>query len=167
MESTASYKGLAASILKGSFRTLRELVFCTMMPEKNANLNDPFHGSIEELGKLAGEMKCLEYVCMDFKHHSTDVDEVLYELCDIIQTKCEVLDRIFADHEAFPSLGCISINITFSVYMLDHPDSETRMEEQLETAANEIKQQSFPNLQASPTINFNFNLDMRWIVDSL
>jgi hypothetical protein len=159
-KSTASYKGLAESILKGSFRTLRELVLYTEMPSEE-NADDPFHGSIEELIKLAGEMKCLEYIDMKFECYTTDIDEVPYDLCDTVRTKCELLDGIFADHEAFPSLGLLSIDLT--IVVLDDPELNTlAMEEQFETAVHGIKQQSFPNLKISPTINFKFDLDMRW-----
>ncbi|KAF8175537.1 hypothetical protein BJ912DRAFT_34156 [Pholiota molesta] len=159
-ESTASYKGLAESILKGSFRTLRELVLYTEMPGEE-NADDPFHGSIEELIKLAGEMKSLEYIDMKFECYTTDIDEVPYDLSDTVRTKCELLDGIFADHEAFPSLGLLSIDLT--IVVLDDPELNTlAMEEQFETAVRGIKQQSFPNLKISPTINFKFDLDMRW-----
>lgn len=158
-ESTASYKGLAESILKGSFQTLRELKLYTMMPEENAD--DPFHGSIKELARLAGKMKCLERLSMSFEHYTMDADEVPFDLCETIQTKCKVLDRIFANHKAFPSLRYVSIDLTISV--LDDPHFGILvLEQKFEAVAHGIKQRSFTNLKAIPTINFNFNLEMQW-----
>jgi hypothetical protein len=158
-DSSASFKGLAESILKGSFQTLRELKLYTMMPEENAD--DPFHGSIKELARLAGKTKCLEHLSMNFEHYTTDADEVSSDLCKTIQTKCKALDSIFADRNAFPSLRYVSIYFTISV--LDDPHFGILvLEQQFEAVARGIKQRSFPNLKAIPAIKFNFNLEMQW-----
>jgi hypothetical protein len=160
-QSSATFRDLAKPILNGPFQTLRTLKLCTMNPEED---NDyPFHESVQELKKLAdGKMKCLESIDMRLHIYISDATTSPMRLCRAIVAGCKSIDGIFADRVgAFPVLRSISIYFLVTIFEELRP-SVFDLQKMFDSAQRK-SQQSFKNLDAIPTINNSFNLEMKWI----
>lgn len=161
-ESSATFEDLAEPILNGPFQTLRTLKLSTMSPEER-NDSDPFLESVSELKQLAGgKMKCLESIDMHFNIYTSNSTNGPIRLCQAINAGCKSIDGIFAGRvDAFPALRSISIYFLISIFKEPRLSNFDR-EWPFNSVSQQIRQQSFKNLDAIPAINNSFRLEMKW-----
>ncbi|KAF9474484.1 hypothetical protein BDN70DRAFT_312256 [Pholiota conissans] len=158
-DSDATYKGLADSILAGSFQTLRELKIYTYEPLENEY--DPFHGSVQEIAKLAERVDRLETITMRFQHYTAYAADAPFGLCEAIEAGCNALDKVFVNRSAFPSLRSLAIN--FLVSILDDPSFGIYvLEQKFAASADGVEGRTFQNVKSIPDIEFEFNVNMEW-----
>jgi hypothetical protein len=154
-DSFATFYGLAASILKGPSRTIRNLRFRTRAIAENEG--DPFYGSITELRQLAGRMPSLDTIDMSFDIYTRDVVDAPWNLPKAIEDALfPDFDYLLADGNAFPKLR--SVSICFMLLILDDYSVVTGVVDRFRAFNRSIKDRVLEHLDAALTFDFIFDM---------
>ncbi|KAF8166368.1 hypothetical protein BJ912DRAFT_243010 [Pholiota molesta] len=157
-DSFATFYGLAASILKGPFKTIRKLRFRTRAIAENEE--DPFYGSITELRQLAGQMPSLDTLDMCFHIYTRDVVDAPWNLPHAIEDALfPAFDYLLADGSAFPKLR--SVSICFMLLILGDPPVDEEVEDRFRAFNQSIKDRALERLDAVSMFNFSFDMCMQ------